>query len=234
MPQNNIDSLVRASRKGDPKRVKQLLDSGIDMNASTKVSKLKYPLNEALVSENFETIKLLVGAGADPSNVLHNAIRERNKKEVELLLRAGADANIKMHGETPLVTAASFSNPEVTELLLDYGADINNAESNDGFNALSTAILAPEDFDIVRLLLKRRANVNAQSGYGSILQTAISRDQIEIVKILLSDERIHINAAGGEVGNAFEIANELIDPTIINMLREHEEKLTKPSREDNS
>ncbi len=164
--------MVKASRKGDLERIKQLLDGGIDVNASTKGN--EYPLNEALVSKNLETIKLLLGAGADPSNVLENAIREENKEKVELLLRAGTDANINMHGQTPLVTAVLFYNLEVTELLIDYGADIN-AESNDGMNALSTAMLEPEDLDIVRLLLERGADVNAKSSYGSMLQTAIYR-----------------------------------------------------------
>jgi ankyrin repeat protein len=175
--------------------------------------------------ENLETIKLLLGAGADPSNVLGNALKEENKEMVEFLLRAGTDANINMHRRTSLVAAIWYSDLEVTELLLDYGADIN-AESSGG-NALSAAMLEPENFDIVRLLLKRGADVNAEGGYGSMLQTAIYREQVEMVKTLLSDERIDVNAEAGENGNALDVAYDQENSMIIEILRKHEAKSTK-------
>lgn len=175
--------------------------------------------------ENLETIKLLLGASADPSNVLGNALKEENKEMVEFLLRAGTDANINMHRRTPLVAAIWYSDLEVTELLLDYGADIN-AESSDG-NALSAAMLEPENFDIVRLLLKRGADVNVEGGYGSMLQIAIYREQVKMVKTLLSDERIDVNAEAGENGNALDVAYDQENSMIIEILRKHEAKSTK-------
>lgn len=175
--------------------------------------------------ENLETIKLLLGAGANPSNVLGNALKEGNKDMVEFLLRAGTDANINMHRRTPLVAAIWYSDLEVTELLLDYGADIN-AESSGG-NALSAAMLEPENFDIVRLLLKRGADVNAEGGYDSMLQTAIYREQVEMVKTLLSDERIDVNAEAGENGNALDVAYDQENSMIIEILRKHGAKSTK-------
>ncbi len=226
MPKNDIGSLVKASRKGDLERIKQLLDWGINVNASNK--RVEYPLNEALVSKDLETIKLLLDAGADPSNVLEYALREGNKERLEFLLTAGIDANLNMNGLTLLTAAVWYDNLEATELLLDYGADINAESSGriDG-NALSIAMLEPENFDIVRLLLKRGADVNAEGAYGSMLQTAIYRHQVEMVKILLSDERIDVNAEAGERSNAWEVAYDEDNSVIIEILRKHKTKSTK-------
>ncbi len=152
MPKNKIGSLVRASRKGNLERIKQLLNSGIDVNATNKYD--EYPLNKALDSKSVETIRLLLDAGANASDVLENAISKDNTETVELLLKAGTDTNINLHGRTPLVTAIWFSNLEVTKLLLDYGADVNAKSNHRTYGTALDMAWKQDNFLIIDILNK--------------------------------------------------------------------------------
>lgn len=226
MPINDtIGSLVKASRKGDLERIEQLLDCGINVNASNKRN--KYPLIEALDSGHLEAVKMLLGAGANANSALWSASEKDDRETVEILLEAGGDANMNENGLTPLLRAVCYRNLEVVELLLDHGADVN-AELNGSAhgNALSAA-MDPESIDIAKLLLKRGADVHAESTcYGSVLQTAIYRDNIKMVITLLSEKGVDVNAKAGPMGNALDVAYKQKNNEIIKILSNHGAKST--------
>lgn len=217
--------MVKASRKGDLERIKQLLDCGIDVNASNKRN--EYPLIEALIPGHLEAVKLLLDAGANPNSALECASRKGDREIVEILLKAGGDANMNIHGLTPLLGAVCYCNLEVVELLLDHGADINAKLSGSAHGNALSAAMDPERIDMAKLLLKRGADVNAEGTcYGSVLQTAIYRNNIEMVKILLSDKGVDVNAKAGPIGNALDVAYKQKNNKIIKILSNHGAKST--------
>ncbi|KAF8239490.1 hypothetical protein L208DRAFT_1237287, partial [Tricholoma matsutake] len=60
--------------------------------------------------------------------------------------------------------------------------------------------------EIVKLLIEKGANVNAQGGFfGNALQAAAYNGNQEIVKLLI-EEGANVNAQGGEYGNALQAA----------------------------
>ncbi|ORY14308.1 hypothetical protein BCR34DRAFT_479796, partial [Clohesyomyces aquaticus] len=60
---------------------------------------------------------------------------------------------------------------------------------------------------VVKLLLDKSANVNAQGGrYGNALQAASWNGHEQVVKLLLN-KGADVNAQGGEYGNALQAAS---------------------------
>lgn len=90
-------AFVRAVESGDLQKVKELLDKGVDVNASY--------------------------AGSD--TVLHRAVDGRRADIVSLLVEHGADVNARgEHGKTPLHLAV-WECVELVKILLEAGADVN-------------------------------------------------------------------------------------------------------------
>lgn len=198
---------------------------GIDVNASNKNN--KYPLIEALIPGHLEAVKLLLDVGANPNSALMCASRKSNREMVESLLNAGGDANMNIHGLTPLLGAVCYCNLEVVELLLDHGADINAKLSGSAHENALSAAMDPERIDIAKLLLKRGADVNVEGTcYGSVLQNAIYRNNIEMVKILVSDKGVDVNVKAGPIGNALDVAYKQKNNKIIKILSNHGAKST--------
>lgn len=100
---NNIDYFFEEIKKGNKKTVKELIDSGIDINA-----KDKYGYTPLMIAT------------------------ENNKSEVvELLLKKGAELNVKNDdGETALMIAAYNNSIKAGKVLIKYGA---NFELKDSF-----------------------------------------------------------------------------------------------------
>lgn len=142
------------------------------------------------------------------------------KDFIELFINYGADINYSMKDEmniiadryTPLLLMSGnseFTDVDLVKLIIEKGADVNH-KSTIGFTALMLAIAA-ENNEIVSLLLKYKANVNAQlipfaearellsdstnsitllklseGGGGSVLHLAIDGAEIDIIELLLS------------------------------------------------
>lgn len=235
MPKHDIDSLVKASRKGDLKQIEKLLACNVDVNARNKEN--KYALIEALNYDRLEAVRMLLDAGANSIYALRCASREGNKEMIDTLIKAGADVNMNMHGLTPLLGAVCHGHLEVVKLLLDHGADINAKTSGSAWGNALPAAMDPERIDIARLLLKRGADVNVEGGcYGNVLQTAIYFNNIEMVKTLLFDERVDVYAETGSKGNAWDVAYEQKNYRVIEMLEESLNEMTsdEETSEDSS
>src|SRR5260370_164875 len=103
------------------------------------------------------------------------------------LLKHGADVNALDFGETtPLHLASNSGNLEIGQWLLEHGADVNAKERYD-WTPLHFA--ASEHFELVRILLGYRADINARTYHTkrTPIEMAVDRGRIDIVRILLDN-----------------------------------------------
>lgn len=71
----------------------------------------------------------------------------------------GADVNlVDNYGNTPLIQACIYNNPEIVDLLIKSGADVNK-ENSKGVTALLLA-LENRYIDIIKLLLNAHAFIH--------------------------------------------------------------------------
>jgi ankyrin repeat protein len=180
--------LLEAARRGDTARVRELLDSGADPNASSEDGWT--PLHWAALKGHYELARLLLERGADPNarnfcgrTPLHYAALSDHPELAKLLLERGADPNARDRwGRTPLHYAAERGRASIARLLLERGAGVDVADG-EGLTPLHLAAEAGS-LETVKLLVERGANVNARDGYGKTpLHSAVK--SAEIVRFLL-------------------------------------------------
>lgn len=124
--------IFEAAASGNASRVKELLRDDPNMIGAWSPDGAT-ALHFACFFRQPETVKLLIGAGADVhlaakgfGNVtpLHAAVAGRNPDAVEALLKAGAKPDVLQQGGfTPLHSAANNGDERSARLLLDHGAD---------------------------------------------------------------------------------------------------------------
>ena len=161
-------SLIQAVRSGAIDRVRELLRTGVDVNASQGDGATA--LHWAAHRSDLAATELLVRAGADVNRAnelgatpLWLASLNGDAVIAGTLLDAGADPNRALaSGETPLMTAARSGSVQTVTLLIDHGADVNAAEHVRGQTALMWAV-DQRHAPVVRTLLARGANVHARS-----------------------------------------------------------------------
>jgi ankyrin repeat protein len=181
-------ALFDAMRAGDTAYIKAHLTKpeldARDRRGST-------PSMHAAAFGNLNTLKLLIGAGADvrarndmDSTALLWAAADPEK--ARLLIQSGADVTVASKlGRTPLmVAAARKGGAAIVELLLSKGADVH-AKNRIGETALTFAARAG-DLDIVKLLIAKGAKPNMADvlGRGALFAAAIGQNPA-IVRLLL-------------------------------------------------
>nr|WBF70611.1 putative ankyrin repeat protein [Megavirus caiporensis] len=159
---------------------------------------------------SFETVKLLLDAGADPNiydktignSILSMCVASSNKSSsletVKLLLDRGVNINYKsIYGWTSLMLASrnsyKNSNIDTVKLLLQYGADIDTT-NNYGRTALMCAIHASDtqiSTKTIEILLEAGAKIDIQDFEGTtalIFSTKLSHysGNIKIIQLLLN------------------------------------------------
>jgi quinoprotein dehydrogenase-associated probable ABC transporter substrate-binding protein len=127
-------------------------------------------LSDALVANDPERVKFLVGKGADVNKAdlqgwtpLTSAARQRHNKMIDLLLSLGADPNkVDGNGMTPLVSAVMRDHVPSVKALLKAGANIEEP-GPEGYHPLSLAI-AESKYEAAKALMEAGADVSVASG----------------------------------------------------------------------
>lgn len=144
-------------------------------------SGFKSPLREAIGTGNISMVKLLLDAGAEVNTRLDSVFDSPTPLQeavvsadavslVPLLLERGAYVNVttpthlsnKTAATPPLSLAVNSNNAQLAQTLLKAGALVNQWSFNCG-TALQIA-MASDNMEMVRILLKEHADVNAPSG----------------------------------------------------------------------
>jgi len=145
---------------------------------------------------------------------LLDAVAIDDADKVGYALGAGANVNAKDNdGNTALILASGHyghQTTEVVELLLKNGANVNYDDG--GQQAHGPALLFAADrglIEIMELLLDNNANVNStDSANTTTLMIASGMGYYDIVKLLLKQPNINVNAKDKSGMNAIDWANE--------------------------
>jgi uncharacterized protein len=152
------DSVADAARRGDKAEVKQLLESGADVNVAT----------------------------GDGMTALHWAAQNGVVDLAKMLLIAGANvrATTRLGGYTPLLMAATNGDAAMIQALVDGGARPGAANSN-GTTPLMLAAVSGHA-DAVALLVERGADVNAKENARgeTALMFAAANGRVEAIRVL--------------------------------------------------
>ncbi|MDO4751970.1 MAG: ankyrin repeat domain-containing protein [Akkermansia sp.] len=201
---SNWNALSIAVLKNDCNTIKQLLQSGADVNKADM--KGETPLFWAAVGRHTECVKLLLAApgievnkaGEYGETPLYWAAVGRHTEIVKLLLAApGIDVNkANKDGYTPLSLAARFGDTECVKLLLAApGIDVNKADE-DGETPLYWAAVGRYTECVKLLLAAPGIEVNKADGDGRTpLYRAARFGDTECVKLLLAAPGIDVNKA---------------------------------------
>jgi uncharacterized protein len=165
------NNLADVAMQRDMAAVRAMLKQKVDVNAPGKDG--TPALHWVVRVDDLETAKLLLQAGADAKfadrygvTPLYIACTNGNSAMIKLLLDAGADANsVDPTGETALMTAVKVGDLESVRVLADHGAKIDAADPLYHQTALMIAVRENHP-DVVKLLVERKANVNALTRTG--------------------------------------------------------------------
>jgi ankyrin repeat protein len=185
-------SLFEAVQLQDVEALKALLAKGADANTIENGRPL---LGWAAQNGNTQIVDLLLKAGANPNladqgighTPLMRAIETQQPGAILLLLKAKADPNAKTpDGESCLTMAVESRKPKVVQALIVSGANVKEVMPSGDSPALTAAQDGmPESFEIIKILGKAGAEMNASNAAYTPLVYAIEQGNVELVKTLL-------------------------------------------------
>ena len=193
----------RAAIDGDMSKVKQLIETGIDVNAVDTHLQIQLIIS-ARFGENDVANMYLEGATGgfqlispvfSRATATGYAACYERVDIVKTLIEAGADVNAAAlnDGASPLVLASSFGNVAMAKLLLEAGADVNTADHK-GKSALYWAA-SYGHADVVKMLLEAGADVNSPAtDRMPVLIGAAAEGNVDVVNMLL-EAGVDVNAA---------------------------------------
>ncbi len=183
------NALMWAAAEGHPDVVELLIQRGADVNAATKGGFTA--LAFATMKNDSASVRLLIKAGADPSNALPDKDKTKmlllaaaydSTQAALALLDGGANPNVAdRRGRTPLHIAAQAGSLELVRKLVSKGADLNartakiDSPDTGFFRALSgeqTPLLLAAKFNQVgamRLLIEAGADTKLKAQDGTTL-----------------------------------------------------------------
>ncbi|KAM7539204.1 hypothetical protein Aperf_G00000048262 [Anoplocephala perfoliata] len=213
------ESLLRAARAGDLKKVTDLIKSGVDVNSTnpTGLTALHLAAKEGHTS----VVKELILHGTDVNAVskkgntaLHISSLAGHLDVVQALIDANANPNCQSAiGFTPLYMAAQENHLDVVILLLNNGANQSLA-TEDGFTPLAVALQQGHD-RVVATLLER--DTRSRGGLPA-LHVAARKDDINAANLLLMSPDANVNHQSQPGFTALHIAAHYGKTNVGNLL----------------
>jgi ankyrin repeat protein len=175
----------------------------------------------AMVEGSADIIGLLVAAGADIDAVdemgctpLMEAVIYDCPANLRTLLNLGADPNIRNEdGVSPLQNGCAEGNLACVRILLENGVPVDGGPGTKK-TPLGYAVYGGAGREMVEYLLESGADIDGGDGYGTALTSAISRQNLPMIELLVErGATIHgPMIASGEDALAFaeRVGNEAI------------------------
>lgn len=189
--------LEKAVLVGDINSVKNLINSGVNVNASTEkqspalvhAARYAYPEITKILLAAGAKVNTMDSYGSTPIHEVATTNKRYNFPEhieiAKILIKAGANVNLKGKKRRPILIEAD--NPELLQLLIKAGANVNEKWTppigSDIQTPLSTAI-QEDKISKVKLLIRAGADVNCEIAKMSALSFATIMNKKEIAKLL--------------------------------------------------
>jgi len=230
-----------AARKGDVKKVKELLASNPKL-VSDRDKNGDTPLHVAALHGQFGVAQLLIDAGSDVNaknnyppfmpDELNKEYRTRNLQDPVILLHSqaaefthelntqGVTTKELTNGYTPLDLAEFANNHnKLVELLVAHGANVN-AQAASGATPLFWAVMRDQKDD-AKFLLDHGANPNLPDAYGdTILDCALHLGFQSLVQPLV-DKGADVNAEDQSLHRPLTYALQKYEDTAVSILKKH-------------
>ena len=204
---DNATELHKAAVDVGPEAIREILDSGVDVNARISIT---------ITVEDTETVARDVTA-------LHLAMwRNSDVAVTEVLLDYGADINAQGWRRAPIHFAAQYGGASLIELVLSRGADVNALDSRNA-TPLHYGARHNSFSEVIYVLLKSGADVHARTARTghSPLHWAARNANAEITKLLVEHGAdVHARTERGYSTPLHLAARFNPNPAVIQLLLE--------------
>jgi ankyrin repeat protein len=207
--------LYRAAAKNHVGVVQVLLDSE-KVDANLQGGRGETPLYIAAKLECLEIIRALLSHQATRPNeqsengetALTQACANSSEEVIKILLaNSKTDPNAaNAELQTPLRVACEYGNLATVQLMLDQPTTDPNIKSKDGFTPLSSGIASENRAVVDVLLSSEKTDPNQKSSGATNLYRACATGDIDIVRALLSHNKIDLNAVNSDGSTALHAA----------------------------
>lgn len=251
---NSTKELYHAIENNKLQKVKDLLDSGVNIYDDRKNIHNKTPLHLACQSGYYEIVKLLIDRGVRVNvhdkyqrTALHYAVdnyspkyylphqisqKAKRKKEaknrlkiVKLLLKHKAEIDSKSDFEETALLLSSQYWPDIAVYLIDNGADVN---LKNGYGSSAINYAASNAYEkLFFKLIENKADYTTQSNQNeTLLHKACVGGSLKIVQFLLSKD-FSINEKTGYLKTPLHFAVQYSQLPITKLLIEKGAKLNE-------
>ena len=201
--QDGYTALYYSCRYGHVDIVRTLVKNKVNVN--TKTDSGDTPLTLAARNKHDNVVHTLLSdsqclvdaKGQDGYTALHYSCRYGHVDIVRTLVMHKANVNAKTNsGDTPLTLAARNKHDNVVHALLSDSQCLVDAKGQDGYTALQYSCRYGH-VDIVKALVKHKANVNSRTDRGDTPLTLATRNKHDnVLHALLSDSQCLVDAKG--------------------------------------
>ena len=165
---------------------------------------------------------LIDAKGRDGYTALHYSCRYGHIDMVRLLIKHKANVNARTDsGDTPLTLAVINKHDNVVHALLSDSQCLVDSKGQDGYTALHYSCRYGH-VDIVRTLVKHKANINAKTDSDDTPLTLATRNKHDnVVHALLSDSQCLVDAKGQDGYTALQYSCRYSYVGIVRTLVNH-------------